>query len=138
MENEMNVFCNVLNICLLYNNFNLYNDQWFYTHFWLCNFDLYLHLYSFNLISTNSICGFIPKGCILNISSSIARIISTYPCSWIFCGSFSSWPLPLRTCGFSICSYVVWVVPLLRSYGSLVCTSSSWAIPLGLVLVSSS
>jgi hypothetical protein len=43
--------------------------------------------------SINSICGSISKGYILNTSSFVARIISTYYCSWIFCGFFSSWPL---------------------------------------------
>jgi hypothetical protein len=42
-----------INICLLYDNlynFNLYNNQWFCTDFWLCNSNMYLHLYSSSLL----------------------------------------------------------------------------------------
>ncbi len=52
-KNEVNVFYNVFNIYLLYDNLcnlNLYNNQWFCTHLWLYNFNMYLHLYSFNLL----------------------------------------------------------------------------------------
>ncbi len=70
--------------------------------------------------STNSICGFTSRGCIFDCSTFVIGIISNYYCSWVVCGSFSSWPLPLD------------------SYCSLFYTSSSLVVPLDLILVSSS
>ncbi len=132
IENEMKVFCNLLRIYLLHYSLyslDLFNSQWFNTHLWLCNFDLLL---------TNSTFGFISRGCILDTFSSIAKIISTCSCSWIIYGSLSSWPPPLRSCGFSICTSSSWTISPLKFCGSLVCTSSSLAILLGLALASSS
>jgi hypothetical protein len=91
IENEMNVLCNVLNICFLhYNlcNFNLFNNQWFYI--------------VLTSLSTNLVYGFISKGCIFDTFFSIVGIILTCFCSWVICRSFSSWPPPLRSCGFFI------------------------------------
>jgi len=48
---------------------------------------------------TNLVCGFVSRCCILDISSSSARKTSTFSCSWIPFGYFSSWPPPLRSCG---------------------------------------
>ncbi len=85
----------------------------------------------------NSVCGFISKCYILDISSSGAGITSIFSCSWIPFGFFSSWPPPLRSYGISSCTSF-WIVPLLRSCNSLVCISSSWTVPLRLASVSSS
>ncbi len=105
----------IKNICPLYDslcNLNLYSNQWFYTHFWLCNSDMYLHLCSLTSSSTNSIYGSISRGCILDTSSFIAKIISTYPCSWFFCDFFSYWLPPLRSYGFSVYISVSWIAAL--------------------------
>ncbi len=80
---------------------------------------------------TNLVCDFISIIFVI-------EIISTYSCSWIVHGSFSSLPPPLRSCGFSNCTSSSWVAPLLRSCGSLVYTSSSYVVPLGLASFSSS
>ncbi len=69
--------------------------------------------------STNLICGSISKGYIFDCSTFVAKIVST-SCSWIIYGFFSSWP------------------PFLGSYGSFVCTSSFWIIPMGPASISSS
>jgi hypothetical protein len=70
----------------------------------------------------------------LDISSFGVGIASTFSCSWIPCGFFPSSPVPSRSCGVSGCTSS-WVVPLLKSYDSLVCTSSSWAVPLSLASI---
>jgi hypothetical protein len=122
IENEMNVLCNVLNICFLhYNlcNFNLFNNQWFYI--------------VLTSLSTNLVYGFISRGCILDTFFSIVGIDSTCLCSWVICGSFPSWPPPLRSCGFFIYISSSWTVYLLRLCGYLVYISSSWDVPLGLL-----
>jgi len=64
---------------------------------------------------TNLVCGFISRCCILDIFSSSVRKTSTFSCSWIPFGYFSSWPPPLRSCGIFgyICSS--WAAPFLRS-----------------------
>jgi hypothetical protein len=101
-------------------NPNLHKNQWFY---------IYILLYIFYLLPNNLVCGFISKLCILDISFSCAGIASTFSYSWVPCDLFSSWPLPLRSCGISGCTSSSWVIPFLWSYDSSIYTSSSWTTP---------
>ncbi len=88
--------------------------------------------------SINSICGSISKCCILNTSFYVVEIVPTCSCSWLFCVSFSSWPLPLRSYGLFVYTSSSWTIPLLRFCGSSIYTSLSLAAPLSPTLASSS
>ncbi len=148
---EMKVFYVMLNICCPTTETNvipIYIET---------NGFISMFYYAFFISSpSNLVCGFISKLCILDISFSCVGIASTFSCSWILCDLFSSWPLPLRSCGnsdytssswsvpflwscdSSIYTSSSWTIPFLSSCDSLICISSSWAVPLGLAFVSSS
>jgi len=131
IENVMKVFCNIINISPLYDSLCNFTCTTTSGSIPTCGYAI-LTCISISIIltcisifivptssSTNSICGFISKGCILDTSFYIVGIISTYPCSWVLCGSFSSWPPPLRSYGFFVYTFTSWIAPLLKSCGFL-------------------
>jgi hypothetical protein len=78
----------------------------------------------FTSSSTNSICGSISKGYILDTTSFIAGIVSTCSCYWILCGFFISLTPLLRSYGFFVYISSFWTTPLLRPNSSIYTSSS--------------
>jgi hypothetical protein len=114
----MKVFYILLNICFPY--YNVVNPIDTKT-----NGSIFMFCFAISISSlTTFIYGSISRCCIVDIFFSNVRIASTFSCSWIPSRFFSLTPF-LKFGGIFSCTSSSYATPLLKSYDSSVCTSSS-------------